>query len=135
LVEQATMEGRTNKLCPDCGAELHPEAEICTRCGYIQSATISPIKGEKAPPPQPHQFKEKNPIIAIVLTLIFMPLGYWYIKRLKRWAIVFFVTLVMAVLVGEWGAYIMAMIAVYDTYRLAKNKSAPFDFLGRWGLA
>lgn len=64
-----------------------------------------------------------------------MPLGYWYVKRLKRGLAVLLIALTIGILVGEWGVYIMMLAATYDAYKLAKKESAPFDFLGRVGLA
>jgi len=130
LAEQEAIAGKT---CSDCGAELSPGAEICTKCGLIQSSTVSPIKENNTPPIEPT--KERNPVIAAVLTLILIPAGYWYVKRLKRGLIVFLIALIIGILAGEWGVYIIAAIAIYDVYRLAKKESASLDFLGRWGLA
>lgn len=64
-----------------------------------------------------------------------MPLGHWYVKRFKRALAVLLITLTIGILVGEWGVYILILAATYDAYKLAKKESAPFNFLGRVGLA
>lgn len=135
LSESETSIVDATKYCPECNAELNSNAEICTKCGLILPSTTK-FQSPSAPftIPTPLRINGKNHILAAILTWIFMPVGYWYVKRLKRGIIVSLATLIIGSSIWITGTYIMVAIAIYDVYRLAKNESAPLDFLNRWGL-
>jgi hypothetical protein len=112
---------RSTKFSPECGIELNSKAEICPKCGVRQPTGQQQIVG-------------KSPVIAVILTLLILPVGYWYIGRLKRGIVVTLIGLVLGALTGGIGGFIVLAVALYDAYKLVKNEPAPFDFLNRWDL-
>ena len=48
------------KFCPNCGAELKPEAKFCTTCG-TPVAVVSPPSFEPVPEPQP-SYRQEEPV-------------------------------------------------------------------------
>jgi hypothetical protein len=48
------------KFCPNCGAELKPEAKFCTACG-TPVAIVSPPSFEPVPEPQP-SYRQEEPV-------------------------------------------------------------------------
>jgi hypothetical protein len=142
LAEQGESIEDVTSSCPECGAKLKSNAEICTKCGLIQ-----PFAKQKSVPEASSsssssvstisKANEKRPLLALLLAFFFLPAGYWYVKRLKRFVVIFVVALLIGELIGDIGVFIamlLFLVAVYDVYKLAKNESAPFDFLRKWGL-
>ena len=74
----------------------------------------------------------KNPIIAVILNLIIAGLGHVYLGRPKRGIVLFLLTVVVAVVSSGIGWIVGVILCSYDAYQLAKNKTAPFDFLDRY---
>jgi CDP-diglyceride synthetase len=68
------------------------------------------------------------------LAFFFIPLGYWYVRRLKRGIVVFLIILIIGGLVWNIAAYVLYIIAIYEVYKIAKDESTPFGFLNLWGL-
>ena len=48
------------KFCPNCGAELKPDARFCVVCGTALSATVQP-PAQPSPPPQP-DYRQQQPL-------------------------------------------------------------------------
>ncbi len=137
--ESSTGIMESTIFCPECNTELKPDSEICTNCGLILPSTklqsfSSPSTVSSFKPPISSAASGRNSLIAVILTLLFLPAGYWYVKRMKRGILVFLVSLIILSLEWTMAAFVVFCIAIYDVYRLAKNESAPLDFLNRWGL-
>jgi hypothetical protein len=136
LAEMNTNTVDSTMFCPECNAELNPKLGVCTKCGFIlPSAPKVPSQPMPFTKTSTPQISGRNTAIAALLTWIFMPVGYWYVKRLKRGMVVFLATIIIAIVIGQtWVVGIMILVAIFDVYRLSRNKPAPFDFLNRWGL-
>ena len=76
----------------------------------------------------------KNPIVAAILTLLFIPLGYFYIGRLKRGIVVTIIAIVLGALTFGICGFVALVVAIYDAYKLAINEPAPLDILNKWNL-
>jgi TM2 domain-containing membrane protein YozV len=100
------------KYCPDCGAELiNPDAEICPNCG-----------GRLKPVPAPEQ--KKNPVIALILSIIVTGLGQIYNDQLGKGILSFisalFFGLLIFVIIGIILLPIWWIIGIVDAYKTAE---------------
>ena len=100
------------KYCPDCGAELvNPDAEICPNCG-----------GRLKPVPATEQ--KKNPVIALILSIIVTGLGQIYNDQLGKGILYFVIALIcgllIMVLIGIILFPIWWIIGIVDAYKTAE---------------
>jgi TM2 domain-containing membrane protein YozV len=103
-----------NKLpnyCPNCGADLkYPEAEICPTCGVR-------IKEPQSPK------KEKNPVVAALLSLIITGSGQVYNGELLK-GILIFIGAIIGSLFFLIPGIIVVIYGIYDAYTTAKKMNA-----------
>lgn len=106
-----TIKQTTNvpqKYCRNCGNPIDPKAEICPKCGVRQMAVVG----------------EKNPVFALVLSLIFPGLGQFYNNQNKKGIILIIAFLVswvlMFILIGFILILIVWIFGMYDAYSTAK---------------
>ncbi|MBP1928900.1 TM2 domain-containing membrane protein YozV [Methanolinea mesophila] len=100
------------KYCPECGAELiNPDAEICPTCG-----------GRLKPVPMPEQ--KKNPVIALILSIIVTGLGQVYNDQLGKGILYFVIALICGllifVLIGIILLPIWWIVGIVDAYKTAE---------------
>ncbi len=116
------------KYCPDCGAELiNPDAEICPNCG-----------GRLKPVPAPEPAGKKNPVIALILSLIVTGLGQIYNDQLGKGILYFIIALffglLIFIIIGIILLPIWWIIGIVDAYKTAelinqgKDASGFFNF-------
>jgi TM2 domain-containing membrane protein YozV len=107
-----------NKYCTNCGSEIDEKAEICPDCGVRQ---VDPGAYQET---STHQVKyqEKNPVLALILSLIIVGLGQVYNGQTVK-GIIFFL---VAVIIGLTGigiiiSFIIWLYAMYDAYNTAQR--------------
>ena len=76
--------------------------------------------------------ESKSPIIAVILNLLIAGLGHVYLGYPKRGIVLFLLTVLIAVISSGLGWIVGVILCSYDAWQLAKNRPAPFDFLGKY---
>jgi TM2 domain-containing membrane protein YozV len=76
--------------------------------------------------------ESKSPIIAVILNLLIAGLGHVYLGYTKRGIVLFLLTVLIAVISSGLGWIVGVILCSYDAWQLAKNRPAPFDFLGKY---
>ena len=74
----------------------------------------------------------KSPLLAVILNLIIAGLGHVYLGYTKRGIVLFLLTVLIAALSSGLGWIVGVILCSYDAWQLAKNRPAPFDFLGKY---
>jgi TM2 domain-containing membrane protein YozV len=100
------------KYCPECGAELiNPDAEICPNCG----GRLKPVSMLE---------QKKNPVIALILSIIVTGLGQVYNDQLAKGVVYFVIAIIcgllILVLVGIILLPIWWIIGIVDAYKTAE---------------
>lgn len=111
--------------CPYCGVHNNDEANFCTGCGRVIGAvqqTTAAAKSDTGQQSQSTSSSQKNPLLALILSLIIVGLGQFYIGENKKGALM----LGIAVLSGVFSAGILwfaiSIWSAYDAYTMAKTK-------------
>lgn len=98
------------KYCSNCGAEIDIKAEICPKCGVRQSNINS-------------QSSDKNVWVALVLSLLVVGLGHFYLGLPKKAIMLIVLTIVCWILIFFFIGIIlyplMLIYGVYDAYKSA----------------
>lgn len=76
--------------------------------------------------------ESKSPTIAVILNLLIAGLGHIYLGYTKRGIVLFLLTVLIAAISSGLGWIVGVILCSYDAYLLAKNRPAPFDFLGKY---
>jgi len=76
---------------------------------------------------------DKSPTTAVIMGLLGLLPGYWYIGRLWKRGVVVIILGLLLSFTGI-GVFIVWGAGIYDIYKLAKNEPAPFDILNKWDL-
>ena len=77
-----------SKFCSNCGSEIDYKAEICPKCGVRQVSVSS-------------QSSEKNVWVAVLLSLLIVGLGQFYLGLPKKGALLLILTII------SWILYMM----------------------------
>ena len=67
-----------------------------------------------------------------VLNLLIAGLGHVYLGYPKRGVVLFLLSFVIGVTSAGLGWIVAVILCSYDAWQLAKNRPAPFDFLGAY---
>lgn len=76
--------------------------------------------------------KSKSAIFAVILNLLIAGLGHVYLGYPKRGVVLFLLSFVIGVTSAGLGWIVAVILCSYDAWQLAKNRPAPFDFLGAY---
>jgi TM2 domain-containing membrane protein YozV len=100
--------------CPDCGGVILAGVARCKYCLASLPKNKAPALGK---------LHAKNPLVAVLLSILMPGLGQYYCGKRKKAIIVIFVFVVIAGLfywlVFPWPAAIVAAWAGYDAYHEA----------------
>jgi len=111
---------KKTKYCPYCGTQIEYRYTICPSCGKPQPL----IDGvERTPQPQ-----KKNPLIAVVLSLLITGVGQIYLGYIRRGLLFLGSIILLGVLLQQYLTFeeemivglIFQIISAWDAYRLAK---------------
>lgn len=74
----------------------------------------------------------KSAIFAVVLNLLIAGLGHVYLGYPRRGIALFLLSFLIGVSSAGMGWILGVILCSYDAWQLAKNRPAPFDFLGKY---
>ena len=101
---------KTTKYCSNCASEIDINAEICPKCGVRQMNFSS-------------QSSEKNVWLAVLLSLLIVGLGHFYLGLPKKGALLLIITIIcwglIAVFIGIILYPLVLIYGVYDVYKSA----------------
>ena len=108
--QSLNQASRQTKYCSNCGSEIDFKAEICPKCGVRQSG-FSGISSEK------------NVWVAVLLSLLLVGLGHFYLGLPKKGAMLLIITIVcfmlIAVFIGIILYPLVLIYGIYDVYQSA----------------
>lgn len=97
------------KFCSNCGSQIDEKAEICPKCGVRQFNVNSS--------------SEKNVWVAVLLSLLIVGLGHFYLGLPKKGAMLLILTVIswilIAVFIGIILYPLLLIYGVYDAYQSA----------------
>jgi TM2 domain-containing membrane protein YozV/endogenous inhibitor of DNA gyrase (YacG/DUF329 family) len=100
---------KTTKFCSNCGSEIDFKAEICPRCGVRQSGFSTS--------------SDKNVWVAVLLSLLIVGLGHFYLGLPKKGAMLLILTIIswilIAVAIGVILYPLILIYGIYDVYQSA----------------
>lgn len=101
---------RTTKYCSNCAAEIDINAEICPKCG-VRQMNYNPSSSEK------------NVWVAVLLSLLIVGLGHFYLGLPKKGALLLIITVICWVLIAVFIGFVLyplvLIYGVYDVYKSA----------------
>ena len=114
------------QFCESCGAPLKEGDRFCEQCG----AAVVPVQPAPASAPAAAQEarKEKNPILAVILSFFFPGLGSIYNGDTLKGVAVYFGTII-GIFIFVVPGLIVWIYGIYDAYTTAKKMnegSIPF---------
>jgi hypothetical protein len=111
------------KFCPYCGTQIDYKYAVCPSCGKPQPV-IEGIVGAKSKP-------KKNPLIALILSLLLTGAGQIYLGRLRR-GLLFLFSVILIVIIYNAGMTSFPGLAptLNDNNTLAITKGATMKFNG-----
>lgn len=93
-----------SKFCSNCGSEIDYKAEICPKCGVRQVSVSS-------------QSSEKNVWVAVLLSLLIVGLGQFYLGLPKKGALLLILTIISWILIAfVIGIILYPLILIYGIY-------------------
>ncbi len=102
-------------ICPNCGKNT-PEGKFCEHCG----ASVQKTQTFQQPAQGTAPVQNKNPILALVLSLIICGVGQMYNGQLRKGVIMLVATIIMAILF--WPISLIILIySMYDAYTTAQK--------------
>ena len=113
-------------ICPNCGKNT-PEGKFCEHCGAsVQTAQTfqQPVAQQPVYTQQPSQGTKqdkKNPILALILSLIICGVGQMYNGQLLKGVIMLVVTIIMAIATLWPISLIIVIYSMYDAYTTAQK--------------
>ena len=111
-VEKTVKVEKTTKFCANCGAEIDIKAEICPKCGVRQSNINS-------------QSSDKNVWVALVLSLLVVGLGHFYLGLPKKAIMLIVLTIVCWILIFFFiGIILYPLMLIYGVYDVYKSANA-----------
>lgn len=103
-----TVNNRPTQFCKYCGEKIDAEAEICPKCGVRLKNPVS----------------EKNPAIALVLSLIFPGIGQLYNEQNHKCLMLIIGAIISAILtviiIGFLLYFLIWIYGMYDAYKSAQ---------------
>ena len=94
---------KSTKYCSNCGSEIDFNAEICPKCGVRQSSA-----GFSS---------EKNVWVAVLLSLLLVGLGHFYLGLPKKGAMLLILTIISLFLVVAFiGIILYPLLLIYGVY-------------------
>ena len=100
-VNQTTPQ---TKYCSNCGSEIDFKAEICPKCGVRQSG----VTGNSS---------DKNVWVAVLLSLLLVGLGHFYLGLPKKGAMLLIITIVCFILIVAFiGLILYPLVLIYGVY-------------------
>jgi TM2 domain-containing membrane protein YozV len=110
-------------FCENCGAQINENSAFCDNCGAkISGPGTEPVAtgqtGQPVPASVPVQ--QKNPIIALILSLVICGVGQMYNGHWKKGVLLFFVFIVLLVIFWPL-ALIVWLFGMYDAYTTAQK--------------
>ena len=95
---------KNTKFCSNCGSEIDFKAEICPKCGVRQSSSTG-------------FSSEKNVWVAVLLSLLVVGLGHFYLGLPKKGAMLLILTIISWILiVAVIGIILYPLILIYGVY-------------------
>ena len=113
-------------ICPNCGKET-PEGKFCESCGASVQTTLTfqqPVAQQPVYTQQPSQgtnLAKKNPILALILSLIICGVGQMYNGQLLKGVIMLVATIIMAIATLWPISLIIVVYSMYDAYTTAQK--------------
>lgn len=116
--------------CPNCGAQNADTAKFCEKCGTGLVATPPPaaqpdtrMRGvDVTPAPGGHPVTGKNPVLALVLSLVICGVGQFYNGDVKKGALML-IGFILGIFISggliSFGLWVWSMI---DAYLVASGK-------------
>ena len=99
---------KDTKYCTNCGSEINFKAELCPNCGVRQTSSVS---------------SEKNVWVAVLLSLLIVGLGHFYLGLPKKGALLLIITVIswalIAVAIGIVLYPLVLIYGIYDLYQSA----------------
>jgi TM2 domain-containing membrane protein YozV len=106
------------KYCSNCGDQIDEKAEICPKCGVRQAETGAYRETRT------HQggYQQKNPVLALILSLIIVGVGQVYNGQIVKGIIFFLVAVILGLTgIGLIISFIIWLYAMYDAYNTAQR--------------
>jgi TM2 domain-containing membrane protein YozV len=116
-------------FCPACGTKNDDAARFCQSCGgAITAAAAAPPKppetvrgAAQAPPATTAAPGEKNPVLALILSLIIVGLGQFYNNDWKKGLLMLGGTILLSVPTGGLAWLGFGIWSVIDAHMVAKG--------------
>lgn len=109
--QTSNNNAKTTKYCSNCGSEIDFKAEICPKCGVRQSG--------------PSTSSDKNVWVAVLLSLLIVGLGHFYLGLPKKGAILLILTIICWILIAfVIGVILYPLILIYGVYDVYKSAVA-----------
>lgn len=106
-VENQTVASQNTKFCTNCGDQIDVNAVICPKCGVQIAGTT----------------EEKNPILALILSIFFPGIGQFYNGQPKKGIILIIAAIISValfiIMIGAVLYLIVWVYALYDAYTSA----------------
>lgn len=103
-----TIPKRPTQFCKYCGEKIDAEAEICPKCGVRLKKPVS----------------EKNPAIALILSLIIPGIGQLYNGQSRKCITLIIAAVIsfflIAIYIGFLFYFLVWIYGMYDAYKSAK---------------
>jgi TM2 domain-containing membrane protein YozV len=107
-----------NKYCTNCGAEIDEKAEICPKCG-VRQAEPGAYRETRT---NQGGYQQKNPVLALILSLIIVGVGQVYNGQIVKGIIFFLAALILGLTgIGLIISFIIWLYAMYDAYTIAQR--------------
>jgi TM2 domain-containing membrane protein YozV len=128
-------------FCAQCGTANDDTARFCKSCGYQLAAappaaatSHAPVSYTPPAPPQtmrgpvvapaPQYATGRNPVVALILSLIIVGVGQFYNGDHKKGALMLILAFIAGIFTLGFGWFAIAIWSAIDAYRVA-NGSAP----------
>lgn len=102
---------KNTKYCSNCASEIDIKAEMCPKCGVRQMTS--------------QQSSDKNVWVAVLLSLLIVGLGHFYLGLPKKGALFLILTIVCWILIAVFiGIILYPLILIYGVYDVYKSAVA-----------
>jgi len=128
VMQNKRPAGKSTMFCHNCGAVIDIKAEICPKCGVRQKAGGSGSGPSGLGGTYPTG--EKSPLVAAILSILFVGLGHIYVGKWKRGLVLMAAAIILFITVIGWLAVLIA--GAYDAYKLAEGEPGPLAFIDQY---